>query len=171
VWSGSRDPFCKFWPRLIFGIGQARHFKCRLLIDTSWLYESLLMTFTANLCMWHGALHACCAVFELTRTMHVQNYASSRIKHSNCWKCSSDWHAICMHNSSTSQMVQSDARVSRRQRSFLFYPVILILSWNMPIPSQSILLHHCNYISLPLNSLHVNLSVTSTRYIHLIILI
>jgi len=34
AWSGSRDPFCKFCPDHIFGIGEARHFKFHVLIDT-----------------------------------------------------------------------------------------------------------------------------------------
>ena len=34
AWSGSRDPFFKFFPNHIFVIGEARHFKFRVLIDT-----------------------------------------------------------------------------------------------------------------------------------------
>ena len=38
AWSGSRDPFLKFFPNHIFVIGEARHFKFRVLIDTQSYY-------------------------------------------------------------------------------------------------------------------------------------
>ena len=47
--------------------------------------------------MTHIASHARCVTVEPTAKMHVQNYAGSWIKHGNCWKCSSDWHGICVH--------------------------------------------------------------------------
>ena len=40
-----------------------------------------------------------CGSWASYRTTCVQNYAGSRIKHGNCWKCSSDWQAIGMGNS------------------------------------------------------------------------
>jgi len=50
--------------------------------------------------------------------MRVQYYAGSGIKRRNCWKCCSGWHAICLRNSynsrTTSQLIQSVARLSRR---------------------------------------------------------
>jgi len=49
-------------------------------------------------CMWHGALRARCVIIEPIATMCVQNYTESQIKSGSCWKCSSDWHAICSYN-------------------------------------------------------------------------
>jgi len=34
-----------------------------------------------------------------TATMRVQNYAGSRIKSGNCWKCSWGWDEICLRYS------------------------------------------------------------------------
>jgi len=58
-----------------------------LITVTAQLRESLLMTRTANFsvrCIWHGTSHACCAIFEPTAMMRVQNYAGNWIKRGSC---------------------------------------------------------------------------------------
>ena len=47
--------------------------------------------FVVEVCLSHlrHYVSACCAIFEPTSTMRVQNYACSWIKRNGCWKCSS----------------------------------------------------------------------------------
>ena len=64
--------------------------------------------------MCHEASHAGCAVVELTRTMRVQNYAGRGIKRDSNAESAPQTDTQCVRISSTSEMIQSVARVSRR---------------------------------------------------------